>query len=68
MSNTVAIDRRDFFCKPYILSEAVVLLIYFLLDSTNAAMSFYDINETIFQNRQYGQGELGQQKCKGTFV
>ena len=49
MSNTVALDRREFLCKPSILSEAVVLLTYFLLDSTNAAMTFYEINETIVQ-------------------
>ena len=47
MSSTAALERVEiFFCKPSILSKHVVLLTYFLLNSTNAAMSFYEINET----------------------
>ena len=38
MSNTVALEKREIFCKPSILSKAAVLLIYFLLASTNAVI------------------------------
>ena len=52
MSNTAALELQEglqdisaleplgkISCKPSILSKAIVVLIYFLLDSTNVAMS-----------------------------